>query len=66
MREVCAEAYAQYTSNVQRTFCTIENTTESHSAISYTFHNVVEKRNPHQSEDRCRRRKEGLFDWTTV
>jgi hypothetical protein len=39
----------------QRTFCTIENTTESRSAISNTFHKDVEKQNPYQSKSRPRR-----------
>jgi hypothetical protein len=33
---------AQYTSNFERTICSGENTTESRSAISSTFHNVVQ------------------------
>jgi len=45
MREVCAEPYAQYTSNFETTVCTPENTTESRSSITNTFQNVVEKRN---------------------
>jgi len=28
---------------------------ESRSSITNTFHNVVEKRNPYQSKNRCRR-----------
>jgi hypothetical protein len=32
----------------RRTLCTAESTTESRSAISHTFHNVVEKRNPYR------------------
>jgi len=39
MREVSAEPHAQYTANIQTTVCTTEITTESHSAISKTFHN---------------------------
>jgi hypothetical protein len=31
--KVCAEPYAQYNSNVERTVCTTENTTESHCYI---------------------------------
>jgi hypothetical protein len=46
MGEVRIEPYAQYTSNIQRTVCTTEITTESHSAISNTFYNDVEKKNP--------------------
>jgi hypothetical protein len=47
---VCAEPHAQDTSNVERTVCTTENTTESRSAISNTFYNDMEKRNPYQSK----------------
>jgi hypothetical protein len=39
---------------IRRTICTAENTTESRSAISHTFHNVVEKRNPYRSINRLR------------
>jgi uncharacterized protein len=49
------KAIAQYTSNVERTVCKDENTTESRSSIKNTFHNVVEKRNPYQYENRRRR-----------
>jgi hypothetical protein len=35
--------------------CTTENTTESLSSIMNTFHNVVEKRNLYQSQNRRRR-----------
>jgi hypothetical protein len=44
----------QQTLNIQRTVCTTENTTESPSAISNTFHDM-EKRNPNQSKSRRRR-----------
>jgi len=44
-----------FTSNVERIVCTTENTTESHSAISNTFHNDMEKQNPYQSKSRRRR-----------
>jgi hypothetical protein len=37
-----------------RNVCTAESTTESRSAISNTFHNVVEKRNPYRSINRGR------------
>jgi hypothetical protein len=40
---------------ISRTVFTAESTTESRSAISHTFHNVVEKRNPCQSKNRRRR-----------
>jgi hypothetical protein len=49
------ERYAQNTSNVQRTVCTTENTMESHSAISNTFDNDMEKQNPYKSWSRLRR-----------
>jgi hypothetical protein len=39
---------------ISRTVCTAESTTESRSAISHTFHNVVEKRNPYWSVNRSR------------
>jgi hypothetical protein len=39
-----------------RTVCTAESTTESLSAISHTFQNVVEKRNPYRSVKRRRHR----------
>jgi hypothetical protein len=39
---------------VRRIVCTAESTTESRSAISHTFHNVVEKRNPYRSVNRRR------------
>jgi len=64
MREVCAEPYAQYTSKIERTVCTIENTTESRSAILNTFHNVTEKPNPHQSKSWHRRRRRFLLRCT--
>jgi hypothetical protein len=35
-----------------RTVSTAESTTESRSAISHTFYNVVEKRNPYESKNR--------------
>jgi hypothetical protein len=53
--KVCAEPYVQYTSNIEMTVCTTENTIESRSSIKNTFHNVVEKRNPYQSKNRRRR-----------
>jgi hypothetical protein len=34
---------------MRRTVCTAESTTESRSAISHTFHNDMEKRNPYRS-----------------
>jgi hypothetical protein len=37
---------------IRRTHCTAESTTESRSAISHTFHNVEEKRNPYPSINR--------------
>jgi hypothetical protein len=37
-----------------RTVCTAESTAESRSAISHTFHIVVEKRNPYRSINRRR------------
>jgi hypothetical protein len=37
----------QCTSNFERTVCISENKTESRSAISNTFHNEMEKRNPY-------------------
>jgi hypothetical protein len=40
---------------IRRTVCTAESTTESRSAISHTFHNVVEKQNPCQSKNQRRR-----------
>jgi len=46
---------AQYKSNFERTVRRGENTTESHSAISSTFHTDMEKRNPHQSKTPHRR-----------
>jgi hypothetical protein len=49
MREVCEEPSAQYTSNVERTVCATENTTESYSDVLNTFHNVMGKRHPYQS-----------------
>jgi hypothetical protein len=55
---VCIVQYAQYTSNVKRTECTTENTTESHVSIKETFQNVVEKRNQYQSKNRRRRPEE--------
>jgi hypothetical protein len=42
---------------ISRTVCTAESTTESRSAISNTFLNNMEKRNPHQSKSRSRRPK---------
>jgi hypothetical protein len=45
----------QYTSNVERTVCATENTTEPRSAVSNTFHNDMDKRNPYQSKSRHRR-----------
>jgi hypothetical protein len=44
----------QNTSIVERTVCTAKNTTKSRSAISNTFHNDMEKRNPYQSKTRRR------------
>jgi hypothetical protein len=35
---------------IRRTVCTAESTMKSRRAVSHTFHNVVEKRNPY----RCR------------
>jgi hypothetical protein len=40
---------------IHRTVCIAESTTESHSAISHTFHNDTEKQNPYQSKSRRRR-----------
>jgi len=57
VEKVCAEPYGQYTSEFERTVSTTENTTESRSAISNTFHNDMEKRNPYQSKSRRRRPK---------
>jgi len=54
MRVVCAEPYAQYRSNVQRTVYTTENTTKSRSSITNTFQNFVEKRNTCQCNNRRR------------
>jgi hypothetical protein len=45
----------QYTRNFERTVCATENTTELRSAVSNTFHNDMEKRNPYQSKSRRRR-----------
>jgi hypothetical protein len=42
---------AQYTSKFERTVGSGENTTESRSAISSTFHNVAENRNPYESKN---------------
>jgi hypothetical protein len=53
---VCAEPYAQYTSNVEKTVFAIENRTESRSSIRNTFHDDVEKQNPYKSKNRRRRR----------
>jgi hypothetical protein len=39
---------------IRRTVCTAESTTESRCAVSHTFHNVVEKRNPYRSINRRR------------
>jgi hypothetical protein len=47
IEEVCAEPYAQYTPNVEKTVFITENTTESRSSINNMFHNVVERRNPY-------------------
>jgi hypothetical protein len=47
IEEVCAEPYAQYTSKVEKTVFTTENTTESRNSINKMSHNVVEKRNPY-------------------
>jgi hypothetical protein len=52
---VCAEPYAQYSSKVQKTVCITENTAESRSSITNTFHILVEKRNAYQSKNRRRR-----------
>jgi hypothetical protein len=46
IEEVYAEPYAQYTSNVEKTVFTTENTTESRNSIKMS-HNVAEKRNPY-------------------
>jgi hypothetical protein len=40
---------------IRRKVSTAESAKESRSAISNTFHNVVEKRNPYSSKNRCRR-----------
>jgi hypothetical protein len=47
--------YAQNTLNVVRTDFITENTTKSHSAMSNTFQNVVENRNPYKSKNRGQR-----------
>jgi len=39
---------AQYSSKFERTAYSGESTTETRSAISSTFHNVVEKRKPYR------------------
>jgi len=56
MREVCAEPYVQYTSNVQRTVCATEETTESRIAVSNTFQRDMGKRSTYQPKSRRRRR----------
>jgi hypothetical protein len=48
-------AIAQYRLNFQRTACTTENTTKSQSAVSNTFHNDMDKKNPYQFKSRRRR-----------
>jgi hypothetical protein len=55
IEEVCAEPYAQYTSNVEKTVFITENTTESRTSINKMSHNVVEKRNPYEFKNRYRR-----------
>jgi len=48
----------QHTSNFERTVHSGENTMELRSAISSTFHNVVEKQNSHRFKNwRWRRRR---------
>jgi hypothetical protein len=47
--------FAQYTSNFETTACSGEKTTESHSAISSTFHNDVKKQNPYRFKNLRRR-----------
>jgi len=44
----------QDTSNFARTICATEGTMKSRSAISNTFHNDVDVRNPSQSKTRRR------------
>jgi len=47
-RTICAG----YIWNFERTVCGTENTMESRSAISNTFHNNVEERNPSNTRRR--------------
>jgi hypothetical protein len=51
----CAKPHAQCTSNVKGTVFFSKYTSETHSAISHTFHNDMEKQNPYQSKSRRRR-----------
>jgi hypothetical protein len=55
LEKVCAQPYAQYTTNVEKIVFDTENKTESRSSITNKFQNIVEKPNPYQSENRRRR-----------
>jgi len=61
---VCVKPHAQYTSKFERTVCATENSTEWRNALSNTFHNAMEKRNPHQSQSQRRRRRRFLLRCT--
>jgi len=55
MIKLCAGPYALYTLNFHRTVSTLEYATETHSDISKTFHNHIEKQNAYQSKSRRQR-----------
>jgi hypothetical protein len=42
LEKVCAQPYAQYTTNVEQAVFDTENKTESRSSFTNTFQNIVE------------------------